>query len=90
LNKFSRELIKSLGEGADQAGSARLHVLKVPDGRAIRRKLYLWEQEFAQNNSFAGAEKLRAASSAAKRARGSLRADLNESPRNQRSSEAVM
>jgi hypothetical protein len=48
-NKFSKGLIKSLGEAADhaegRASSARVHVVEVPDVRAIRRKL-------ATNQSF--------------------------------------
>jgi hypothetical protein len=52
MNKFSKDLIKSLGEAADHAEgrtiSARLHVVEVPDVRAIRRKLHLSQQEFAQ------------------------------------------
>jgi putative transcriptional regulator len=45
-------LIKSLGGAADHAegsaSSARVHVVDVPDVRAIRRKLHLSQQEFAQ------------------------------------------
>jgi len=52
MNKFSKYLIKSLGEAADhaegRASSARVHVVEVPDVRAIRRKLHLSQQEFAQ------------------------------------------
>src|SRR6202000_2585496 len=51
LNKFSKNLIKSLGEAADHAqgrASVRVHVVEVPDVRAIRRKLHLSQQKFAQ------------------------------------------
>ena len=45
MNKFSKDLIKSLGEAADhaegRASSARVQVVEVPDVRAIRRKLHL-------------------------------------------------
>jgi putative transcriptional regulator len=41
-----------LGDAADhaegRASSARVHVVEVPDVRAIRRKLHLSQQEFAQ------------------------------------------
>ena|SRR6266446_5037013 len=51
-NKFSKDLVKSLGDAADhaegRASSARVHVVEVPDVRAIRRKLHLSQQEFAQ------------------------------------------
>ncbi len=51
MNKFSKYLIKSLGEAADRAEgratSARVHEVAVPDGRAIRRKLHLSQQEIA-------------------------------------------
>jgi hypothetical protein len=49
LNKFSKDLIKSLGEAVDhaegRASSARVHVVEVPDVRAIRRKLHTSQQE---------------------------------------------
>jgi putative transcriptional regulator len=52
MNKFSKNLIKSLGEAADhakgRASSARVHVIEVPDVRAIRRKLHMSQPEFAQ------------------------------------------
>jgi len=52
LNKFSKDLIKSLGEAADhtegRASSARVHVVEVPDVRAIGRKLHLSQQEYAK------------------------------------------
>jgi prevent-host-death family protein len=43
MNKFSKDLVKSLGEACDQAegraSSARVHLIEVPDVRAIRREL---------------------------------------------------
>ena len=52
MNKVSKDLVKSLGESLKQAegraSSTRVHVVKVPDVRAIRRKLNLSQQEFAQ------------------------------------------
>ena len=52
MNKFSKDLIKSLGEAAHaegRASCARVHVVEVPDVRAIRRKLHMSQQEFAQS-----------------------------------------
>jgi len=53
MNKFSKNLIKSLGEACDhaegRASNARVHVIEVPDVRAIRRKLRMSQMEFAQN-----------------------------------------
>ena len=52
MNKFSKDLVKSLGEACDhaegRASNARVHVIEVPDVRAIRRKLGMSQQEFAQ------------------------------------------
>jgi putative transcriptional regulator len=52
MNKFSKDLVKSLSEARNheegRASSARVHVVEVPDVRAIRRKLHLSQQEFAQ------------------------------------------
>jgi putative transcriptional regulator len=52
MHKFSKDLVKSLGEARDyaegRAGSARGRVVEVPDVRAIRRKLHLSQQEFAE------------------------------------------
>jgi putative transcriptional regulator len=52
MNKFSKDLVKILGEAADhaegRASGARVHVVEVPDVRAIRRKMHLSAQEFAQ------------------------------------------
>ena len=53
MNKFSKDLIKSLSEASEhaegRAGSARVQVVEVPDVRAIRRKLRMSQMEFAQN-----------------------------------------
>jgi putative transcriptional regulator len=53
MNKFSKDLIKSLGEAVEhaegRASSARVHVVEVPDVRAIRRKLHMSQEEFAQS-----------------------------------------
>jgi putative transcriptional regulator len=52
MNKFSKNLIKSLSEAADHAkgrvSSAHGHVIKVPDVRTIRRKLHMSQPEFAR------------------------------------------
>jgi putative transcriptional regulator len=52
MNKFSKDLVKSLGEARDhaegRASNARVHVVEVPDVRAIRRKLHLSQLQFAQ------------------------------------------
>jgi putative transcriptional regulator len=51
MNKFSRELTKSMGEACAHAEgkrtAVRIHVLEVPDVRAIRRKLRMSQSEFA-------------------------------------------
>jgi putative transcriptional regulator len=43
MNKFSKELIESLSEACEHAegkpGGVRVHVVEVPDVRAIRRQL---------------------------------------------------
>jgi putative transcriptional regulator len=63
MNKFSNDLIKSLGEAADhaegRANSARVHLVEVPDVRAIRRKLHLSATGIRPeiSNSAADAEK---------------------------------
>jgi hypothetical protein len=45
MNKFSRDLVKSLGEAADhaqgRASSTHVYEVEVPDVCAIRRKLHL-------------------------------------------------
>ena len=52
MNKFSRDLVQGMQEAAAFAEGkktgARVHVVEVPDVRAIRRKLHLSQQEFAQ------------------------------------------
>ena len=52
MNKFSMDSAKSLGEARNhaegRASSPWVHVVEVPDVRAIRRKLHLSQQEFAQ------------------------------------------
>jgi len=93
MNQFSKDLVKSLGEARDaaegRASSARVHVVEVPDVRAIRRKLHLSLQEFAPeiSHSTADAEKLGAGEGAAGRPGGSLPPRDRDAPaRNQRSS----
>jgi putative transcriptional regulator len=53
MNKFSKDLSRSLSEACDhaegKASNARVHVIEVPDVRAIRRKLRMSQMEFAQN-----------------------------------------
>jgi putative transcriptional regulator len=52
MNKFSTELIESLTEACEDAesklGGVRVHVVEVPDVRAIRRRLRMSQQEFAR------------------------------------------
>ena len=52
MNKFSKELIESLTEACEHAegkrGEVRVHVVEVPDVRAIRRQLRMSQQEFAR------------------------------------------
>ena len=52
MNKFSKDLIESLTEACEHAegkrGEVRVHVVEVPDVRAIRRQLRMSQQEFAQ------------------------------------------
>src|SRR5271168_5549936 len=52
MNKFSKELNESLTEACDHAegkpGGVRVHVVEVPDVRAIRRQLHMSQQQFAQ------------------------------------------
>jgi DNA-binding transcriptional regulator YiaG len=49
---FSRELIASLAEACEHAegksGRVRVHVVDVPDVRAIRRRLRMSQMEFAR------------------------------------------
>jgi putative transcriptional regulator len=53
MNKFSKDLTRSLREACDhaegKASNARVHVIEVPDVRAIRRKLRMSQMEFAKN-----------------------------------------
>jgi putative transcriptional regulator len=52
MNKFSKDLIESLTEACEHAegkpGGVRVHVVEVPDVRAIRRQLRMSQQEFAR------------------------------------------
>jgi putative transcriptional regulator len=52
MNKFSRDLVKSMGEASAHAEGkrtgVRIHLLEVPDVRAIRRKLRMSQSEFAR------------------------------------------
>ena len=51
MSKFGKELIKSLSEAvahAEGRKAARVHVIEVPDVRAIRMHLKMSQQEFAK------------------------------------------
>jgi putative transcriptional regulator len=52
MNKFSKELIKSLMEACEyvegKPSSVRVNVVEVPDVRAIRRQLRMSQHEFAR------------------------------------------
>lgn len=52
MSKFSKELIASLTEAGEhaegKASEVRVHVVEVPDVRAIRRQLRMSQQEFAR------------------------------------------
>jgi hypothetical protein len=52
MSKFSKELIESLTEACEHAegkpSGVRVHVVEVPDVRAIRRQLWMSQQEFAR------------------------------------------
>jgi putative transcriptional regulator len=52
MNKFSKELIESMTEACKHAegkpGKLRVHVVDVPDVRAIRRRLRMSQMEFAR------------------------------------------
>jgi putative transcriptional regulator len=52
MNKFSKELIESLTEACEHAegkpSGVRVHVVEIPDVRAIRRQLRMSQQEFAR------------------------------------------
>ena len=52
MNDFSDDLIRSLSEAVDHAEgkkkAARVHIVDLPDVRAIRKGLHLSQQEFAE------------------------------------------
>ena len=52
MTKFGDALIESLGDALaharGEASGVRLHTIEVPDVRAIRRKLHMSQQTFAQ------------------------------------------
>jgi len=52
VNKFSRDLVQGMKEAAEFAegkkAGARVHVVEVPDVRAIRRRLHMSQQRFAE------------------------------------------
>jgi putative transcriptional regulator len=52
MNKFSKDLVKSMGEACEHAegkrNDTRVHLVEVPDVRAIRRKLRMSQTEFAE------------------------------------------
>src|ERR1700756_4402012 len=52
MNKFSKDLIESLTEACEHAKGkpsvVRVHVVEIPDVRAIRRQLRMSQQEFAR------------------------------------------
>jgi len=52
MNKFSRDLVQGMKEAADFAedkkAGARVHVVEVPDVRAIRQQLHMSQQRFAE------------------------------------------
>jgi DNA-binding transcriptional regulator YiaG len=52
MNKSARSClrawVKPVDHAEDRANSVRVHEVEAPDVRAIRRKLYLSRQEFAQ------------------------------------------
>ena len=52
MNKFSKDLIKNMGDACeiaeDKRTAGRVHVVEVPDVRAIRRKLRMSQSEFAE------------------------------------------
>jgi putative transcriptional regulator len=51
MSKFGKELIESLAEAVDhaegKAGNVRVHVVDVPDVRAIRRHLRMSQNQFS-------------------------------------------
>ena len=56
MNKFSKDLVRSLREARDhaegRAGSARVQVVEVPNVRAIQRTLHLSQQASPRNIAF--------------------------------------
>jgi putative transcriptional regulator len=52
MNKFSKDLVTSMGEACGHAegkrSGVRVDVVEIPDVRAIRRKLRMSQTEFAQ------------------------------------------
>jgi putative transcriptional regulator len=52
MNKFSRDLLQGMREAAEIAEgkrtAARVHMVDVPDVRAIRRQLHMSQQRFAE------------------------------------------
>jgi putative transcriptional regulator len=51
MNKFSKELIESMTEACEHAEGKRplrVHVVDIPDVRAIRRRLRMSQLEFAR------------------------------------------
>jgi putative transcriptional regulator len=51
MNKFSKDLVQGMKEACEFAegerAGARVHVIEVPDVRAIRRQLHMSQHEFA-------------------------------------------
>ncbi len=52
MSKFAKDLIEGMSEAIDhangQGAAAAVHVVEVPDVRAIRRQLHMSQQEFAE------------------------------------------
>jgi len=52
MSKFGEDLIQSLGEAVahacGEASDVRVHVINVPDVRAIREDLHMTQNEFAE------------------------------------------
>jgi putative transcriptional regulator len=52
MNKFSRDLLEGMKEAAafveGKRTGARVHVVEVPDVRAIRQQLHMSQQRFAE------------------------------------------
>jgi putative transcriptional regulator len=52
MNKFSRDLVQGMQQAAafveGKKGGARVHVVEVPDVRAIRQRLHMSQQRFAE------------------------------------------